>query len=534
MRSAVNESNPTDTDTDTETDAASQRQVLKVLSGLLLALFVSTLSSTVVSSALPKIIGAVHGSQTQYMWVVTATLLTTTATTPIWGKLADLFSKKTLLQAAIAIFVLGTLASGISQTGGQLIAARALQGVGVGGVQALVQIAIAAIISPRERGRYSGYLSGATATSTIGGPLLGGVIVDTSWLGWRWCFFIALPLAAVAFFLLQRTLNLPVLRRENVQIDYLGATLIAAGVSVLLIWVSFVDNSFAWASWQTAAMVSGGLALLAVAVWVESRAAEPVVPLAIVRQRTTALAILGSLAVGTAMFGASVFLSQYFQLSRGYTPTKAGLLTIPMMAGILIASTIAGRMISRTGKIKPFVITGAVLLTAGSAALGTIDDKTNMVFLGVAMLCVGMGVGMTLQNFVLAVQNTVQLKDVGSASSTVTFFRSLGGTVGVAVLGAIMARQVADSLASAGISDGGGQASQATAQSPAAQEIVRAAYGDATAHVFLLSAAAAVLAVVAAVLLKPINLRNSLDLPDKTGEAAAAAADPDRDTRSRA
>lgn len=531
----MNESNPTDTDTDTdtETSSASQRQVLKVLSGLLLALFVSTLSSTVVSSALPKIIGAVHGSQTQYTWVVTATLLTTTATTPIWGKLADLFSKKNLLQAAIAIFVLGTLASGISQTGDQLIAARAFQGIGVGGVQALVQIAIAAIISPRERGRYSGYLSGATASSTIGGPLLGGVIVDTSWLGWRWCFFIAVPLAGVAFFLLHRTLNLPVLRRENVKIDYLGATLIAAGVSVLLIWVSFVDNSFAWASWQTAAMVSGGLALLAVAVWVESRAAEPVVPLAIVRQRTTALAILGSLAVGTAMFGASVFLSQYFQLSRGYTPTKAGLLTIPMMAGILIASTIAGRMISRTGKIKPFVITGAVLLTAGSAALGTIDDKTSMVFLSVAMLCVGMGVGMTLQNFVLAVQNTVQLKDVGSASSTVTFFRSLGGTVGVAVLGAVMARQVADSLASAGISDGG-QTSHAAAQSPAAQEIVRAAYGDATAHVFLLSAAAAVLAVVAAVLLKPINLRSSLDLPEKTGEAAAAASDPDRDTRSRA
>lgn len=325
------------------------------------------------------------------------------------------------------------------------------------------------------------------------------------------------------------------------RIDYLGATLIAAGVSVLLIWVSFVDNSFAWASWQTAAMVSGGLALLAVAVWVESRAAEPVIPLAIVRQRTTALAILGSLAVGTAMFGSSVFLSQYFQLSRGYTPTKAGLLTIPMMAGILVASTVAGRMISRTGKIKPFVITGAVFLTAGSAALGTIDDKTNMVFLSAAMLCVGMGVGMTLQNFVLAVQNTVPLKDVGSASSTVSFFRSLGGTVGVAVLGAVMARQVAGSLASAGISEGGGQASRAAAQSPAAQEIVRAAYGDATAQVFLLSAAAAVLAVVAAVLLKPINLRSSLDLPDnkndKTGEAAAAAAaasDPDRDTRSRA
>ncbi|MCX5521897.1 MFS transporter [Streptomyces bobili] len=518
----------------TLTEASSptpQRQVLKVLSGLLLALFVSTLSSTVVSSALPEIIEDVHGTQTQYTWVVTASLLTTTATTPIWGKLADLFSKKTLLQVALVIFVLGTVASGISQTGGQLIAARALQGVGVGGAQALVQIAIAAVIPPRERGRYSAYLSGTTSTSTIGGPLLGGVIVDTSWLGWRWSFFIAIPLAAVASFLLHRTLNLPLLRRENVRIDYLGATLIASGVSVLLIWVSFVDNAFAWASWQTAAMLSGGPALLIAALWAEKRATEPIIPLAIVRQRTTALAILGSLAVGTAMFGASVFLSQYFQLSRGRTPTEAGLLTIPMMAGILIASIVAGRMISRSGKIKPFLITGAALLTAGCTGLGLIDNKTPMVFLAVPMLCVGMGVGMTLQNFVLAVQNTVPLKDIGAASSTVTFFRSLGGTIGVAVLGAVLARRVEDGtasgLASAGLSD-------TDSDSPALREIIRVAYGDATAHVFLLAGAAALLAVIAAVLLEPVTLRSSLDLPEKADEAVASAPDPDQGTRSSA
>ncbi|MGW2521878.1 MFS transporter [Streptomyces sp. NPDC001617] len=521
MSTAGNGADPTDT------PLTNRGQVLKALSGLLLALFVSTLSSTVVSSALPKIIGAVHGSQTQYTWVVTATLLTTTATTPLWGKLADLFSKKTLVQASIAVFVLGALASGASRTAGQLIAARALQGVGVGGVQALVQITLAAMIPPRERGRYSGYLSSVTATSTIGGPLLGGVIVDTSWLGWRWCFFIGVPVAAVALFLLQRTLNLPVVRRDNVRIDYVGATLIAAGVSVLLIWVSFVDDSFAWASWQTAAMVAGGLALLVVAVWVESRAAEPVVPLAIVRQRTTALAILGSLSVGTAMFGAAVFLSQYFQLSRGHTPTEAGLLTIPMMAGILIASTVAGRLISRTGKIKPFVITGAGLLTVGFAGLGTIDYKTPMVFLGAAMLCVGMGVGMTLQNFVLAVQNTVALKDIGAASSTVSFFRSLGGTIGVSVLGAVLARQVhdqvADGLASAGLPSGGSGSADVGALPPAVRQIVRAAYGDATAQIFLLSAAAAVLAVIAAVLLKPVGLRSSLDLPGEKPERTEGA-----------
>ncbi|MET7481602.1 MFS transporter [Streptomyces sp. NPDC005538] len=520
MSTAVNESSPTDP------SPAARRKVLKALSGLLLALFVSTLSSTVVSSALPKIIGAVHGSQTQYTWVVTATLLTTTATTPIWGKLADLFSKKTLVQAAIAVFVLGAVASGISQSAGQLIASRALQGVGVGGVQALVQITLAAMIPPRERGRYSGYLSSVTATSTIGGPLLGGVIVDTSWLGWRWCFFIGVPIAAVALFLLQRTLNLPVLRRENVKIDYLGATLIASGVSVLLVWVSFVDNSFGWASWQTAAMVGGGLVLIGIAVWVESRAAEPVVPLGIVRQRTTALAIVGSLAVGTAMFGAAVFLSQYFQLSRGHSPTEAGLLTIPMMVGILVASTVAGRLISRTGKIKPFIITGAALLTVGFAGLGTIDSRTSMLFLGVAMLCVGMGVGMTLQNLVLVVQNTVPLKDIGAASSTVSFFRSLGGTIGVSVLGAVLARhvqdQIADGLASAGLRSTGA-ATDVGAQPAAVQAIIRVAYGDATAEIFLLSAGAALLAVIAAILLKPVSLRSSLDLTEKSGGAAVPA-----------
>jgi EmrB/QacA subfamily drug resistance transporter len=521
MSTAVSEPSPTDT------SPASRRQVLKALSGLLLALFVSTLSSTVVSSALPKIIGAVHGSQTQYTWVVTATLLATTATTPVWGKLADLFSKRLLVQAAIGVFVLGSVACGISQTAGQLIAARALQGVGVGGAQALVQITIAAMIPPRERGRYTGYLSTVTATSTIGGPLLGGVIVDTSWLGWRWCFFIGIPVAAVALFMLQRTLNLPVLRRENVKIDYLGAALIAAGVSVLLIWVSFVDNSFAWGSWQTAAMVSGGLALICVAVWVESRVPEPVVPLAIVKQRTTALAILGCLSVGTALFGASVFLSQYFQLSRGSTPTEAGLKTIPMMAGIVLASNVAGRFITRTGKIKPFVVLGSCLLTAGFAGLGTIDNKTPMAFLAVAMLCVGMGVGMTLQNFVLAVQNSVPLKDIGAASSTVTFFRSLGGTVGVSVLGAVLARQVQDQvardMASAGLSVGAG--GTGGAESPAVREIVQVAYGDATGHIFLLSAAAAALAVVAAVLLKPVRLRSSLDLSDEPEGAASRPAE---------
>lgn len=514
-------------------DAApmNRRQTLEALSGLLLVLFVAMLSGTVVSTALPKIIGALNGSQTQYTWVVTATLLTATATTPIWGKLADLFNKKLLIQVAIVVFLAGSVAAGFAHSAGQLIAARAFQGIGVGGLQALVQVAIAAMIPPRERGRYNGYLGGVMALATVGGPLLGGLIVDTSWLGWRWCFFVGVPVAVVALLLLQATLHLPTARRDNVKIDYLGATLIAAGVSLLLVWISFVDDSFAWLSWQTGAMVGGSVLLLALAVLVESRAAEPVVPLEIVRERTTALAILGSLAVGMAMFGGAVFLGQYFQIGRGYSPTEAGLLTIPMMAGVLLSSIVAGRLITATGRIKPYIVAGSIILVAGFALLGTIDHETSLVLVGAAMFIVGVGVGMTMQNLVLAVQNTVALKDIGAASSTVAFFRSLGGTIGVSVLGAVLARRVTDrithDLAAAGIptSGGGGSSTLNLAALPApVQNIVRAAYGDATGHIFLISAAIAVVGILAALLLKPVTLRSSLDLPD-TARSVAVAAD---------
>ena len=516
--------------TTTEAEPMTHRQTLEALSGLLLALFVAMLSSTVVSIALPEIIGALDGTQTQYTWVVTATLLTATASTPIWGKLADLFSKKALIQVAIVVFVLSSAAAGLSQSAGQLIAARAVQGIGVGGLQALVQVAIAAMIPPRERGRYNGYLGGVMALATVCGPLLGGLIADTSWLGWRWCFYVGVPFAVLALILLQVTLHLPVYRRENVRIDYLGATLIAAGVSVLLIWISFVDSSFDWGSWQTGVMVGATVLLLALAAWVESRAAEPVVPLGIVRERTTALAILGSLAVGMAMFGGAVFLGQYFQIGRGYSPTQAGLLTIPMMAGVLASSIIAGRLITRSGRIKPYIVAGSIILVAGFALLATVDHRTNLVFVGVAMFCVGVGVGMVMQNLVLAVQNTVALKDIGAASASVAFFRSLGGTIGVSVLGAVLAHrvssQITHDLTAAGIPAGGsrgGSTLDLASLPPVVQDIVRAAYGDATGRIFLLSAIIAVVGILAAVLLRPVTLRSSLDLPDSARSAAVAA-----------
>ncbi|MFF6905022.1 MFS transporter [Streptomyces sp. NPDC012389] len=496
------------------------RHVLRALSGLLIVLFVAMISTTVVSVALPQIIGSLDGTQSQYTWVVTATLLASTASTPIWGKLADLFSKKLLLQIAIGLFVVSSIACGFAQSTEQLIAFRAVQGLGMGALQVLVQVIIAAMISPKERGRYNGYLGGVMAVATVGGPLLGGFITDASWLGWRWCFFIAVPFTLLASVMLARTLHLAEVRRPDTKVDYLGASLIAAGVSLLLLWVTFVGGDFDWISWQTGLMVGGSVLILGAAVFVEARVKEPVVPLHVVRRRDPALAIVASLAVGMAMFGGAVFLGQYFQIGRGYSPTEAGLLTIPLMAGVLVSSTVAGRLVSKTGKVKPYIVTGVVILALGFLGLSFIDHETPLVAVALGMLGVGVGVGMSMQNLVLVLQNTVPLSEIGAASGAITFFRSLGGTMGVSVLGAVLAHQVANKiahgLAELGIdpaaSGSGGSTLNVAAMPPQIQEVVRAAYGDATGHIFLISACIAVVGVIASLFLTPTKLRDSVDL----------------------
>jgi EmrB/QacA subfamily drug resistance transporter len=494
----------------------THREILSALSGMLLAMFVAFLSSTVVSNALPTIITDLRGTQSQYTWVVTATLLASTASTPIWGKLSDLFSKKLLIQLAIVVFIVGSMLAGLSQSVETLIAWRVLQGLGLGGLQALVQIAMAAMISPRERGRYSGLLGGVMAVATVGGPLLGGLLVDTSWLGWRWCFYVGVPFAAVALVLLQRTLHLPVIKRR-VHIDYLGAALLTAGVSALLIWVTLAGDTFAWASLETALFVGGGVLALVAFVVTEMRATEPIVPLRLFRDRTTTLAIIASVAVGVAMFGASVFLGQYLQISRGYSPTAAGLLTIPMVAGLLLSSTVSGILITRTGRWKAYLVVGAILVVLGFGLLSTIDHETDMVLFGGFLFVLGVGIGMTMQNLVLAVQNTVAASDLGAASSAVAFFRSLGGTIGVSVLGAVLSSHVGD-LIRQGLSAIPGAAEAAASSGavgladfndapPAIRTLIRVSYGDATGRIFLISAVMAVVALVAIAFIREVALR---------------------------
>ncbi|CAL9305093.1 MFS transporter [Streptomyces sp. SudanB182_2057] len=515
----------------------THRQIMEALSGLLLGMFVAILSSTIVSNALPEIIGDLGGGQSAYTWVVTAALLSMTAATPLWGKLADLYSKKALVQIALVIYVVASMAAGLSQNPGMLITFRVFQGIGVGGLSALAQIVMAAMISPRERGRYSGYLGATFAVATVGGPLLGGVITDTSWLGWRWCFYVGVPFAIIALIVLQKTLHLPVVKRQ-VKVDWGGATLIAAAVSLLLVWVTFAGDKYDWLSWQTYAMVGGSIVLGALFVLVESKASEPIIPLRLFKNRTITLASLASLFVGIAMFSGTVFFSQYFQLARDKSPTMSGVMTIPMIGGLFVSSTVSGQLITRTGRWKAWLVSGGVLVTAGLLLLGGIRYDTDYWKMAIFMALLGLGIGMMMQNLVLATQNQVAPSDLGSASSTVTFFRSLGGAVGVSALGAVMSRRIThyvqdgvsalDPKSQAALAGGAGSSDSIPDMDklPAPiRTLMESAYGHGIADVFLIAGCLAAVAFLITLFIKEVPLKTKGALAQSTDAAAPAQAE---------
>ncbi|WP_440711252.1 MDR family MFS transporter [Herbiconiux sp. YIM B11900] len=521
-----------------------RREVLAPLSGLLLGMFVAMLASTVVSSSLPKIIGDLGGTQSGYTWVVTATLLATTVSTPIWGKLADLTNRKLLIQLSLVIFVVGSGLAGLAQSTEMLIFFRVLQGLGAGGLTALVQVVMADIIPPRERGRYMGLLGAVMAVATVGGPLLGGVITDSA--GWRWNFYISVPFAVAAIILLQRTLHIPTHKR-TVKIDYLGAALIAAGVSLLLVWVTLAGNQFEWGSATSILMVAGAVVLLGLAVFTEFKVKEPIIPMTLFKNRTFWLAVIASISVGVAMFGTSVFLSQYMQLARGKTPTESGLLTIPMIGGVLISSMVTGQLISRFGKWKRYMVTGSVLLTVGLLLMGTIRYDTSFSLVFVYMFVMGAGVGMVMQNLVLIVQNAVDPRQIGTASASVAFFRSLGGTIGVSVMGAVLGSRittlVTDGLVTMGVDpsqtgslEGGGIPDLSTLPAPI-RTLVESAYGEAVADVFLIAVPLAVISIIAIAFLpnRPLGTKTSVEQIAESEAAtlvAVSAAEIAGDTQS--
>ena len=524
--------------------AMSHRQVLEALSGLLLGMFVSILAGTVVSSSLPRIISELGGDQSAFTWVVTSTLLATTVSTPIWGKLADLLNRKLLIQLALGLFVLGSALAGFSQNPEMLITFRVVQGLGAGGLTALSQIIMADIISPRDRGRYMGLFGGIMAVGTIGGPLIGGLLTDS--IGWRWNFFVGVPVAILAIILLQLTLRLPKRPKGKVRIDYLGAVLIAGGVSLLLIWVSMAGSQFEWWSWTTAWMVGGSVVMLVAAVITELLVKEPIIPLTLFKNRTFTLAVIASISVGVAMFGTSVFLSQYMQLARGATPTESGLLTLPMIGGLLISSMVVGNLISRFGRWKPYMVVGSIMLTVGLYLMSTIEYDTNYVIVSVYTFILGAGVGMVMQNLVLIVQNTVDPSQLGVASSSVAFFRSLGGTVGVSVMGSALGTKVVSMLAdrqhdlqvAIGKLGAAGADVAKSLQSGTLPEvnklpegvrvIIESVYGQAVADIFLIAVPLAIVTIVAILFLPNLKLGTQTAIEkmrERTGHSGAEEAE---------
>ena len=423
----------------------SAREVFTAISGLVVGMFVAVLSGTVVSTSMPVIIADLGGTQAQYTWVITASLLATAVSTPIWGKLADLMNRKVLVQIALILFTVGTVIAGFSTDTNMLIAVRVLQGIGVGGLMSLVMIAVALIISPRERGKYMGVVGGIMALGTIGGPLLGGFLTD-AW-GWRSNFFVGVPFAIIALILLQFTLHLPKPAKAKVSIDYFGIVLLAVGVSTLLIWVSMGGTQFEWDSATSIALIVGAGVALAAFIAVEFFVKEPIVPMSLFRNRTFTLSVIASIAIGVSMFATSVFLAQYFQLARGATPTESGLMTIPMIIGQMGASIIIGQLVSRFGKWKAWMVLGSVLAVIGVSLMSTLRYDTPFSLVAVYMFVLGAGLGMVMQNLTLIVQNDTPPTQLGAASSNVNFFRTIAGTIGVTIMGSILSTSVGTYIA---------------------------------------------------------------------------------------
>jgi EmrB/QacA subfamily drug resistance transporter len=518
----------------------SHRQILTVLVGLMLGMLVAALSQTIVATALPTIVGEL-GGQEQLAWVVSATLLTSTASTPIWGKLSDLYGRKIMFQSAIGIFLLASLASGFAQDMTQLIAFRAVQGLGVGGLMALSQAIIGDVVSPRERGRYQGYIGSVFGIATVAGPLLGGFLVEH--LSWRWTFWVGIPVGIAALIVTERVLQLPFPRTRHA-IDWLGAFFIVASVSALLLMLSLGGKEFAWNSAWTYLLAAVAAVMLVLAVWQERRAREPIMPPHLFANHTFVITSLAGFVVGVAMFGAIIFLPQYLQIVKGESPTASGLLTLPLMVGLLAASIGSGRAITATGRYKIFPVVGLLIAAVGLGLMSRLSVDTSLVVAGLYMLVTGVGIGLVMQVLVLATQNAVEQKDLGVATSGATFFRSLGGALGVAVFGALLTHRLADTipsrLAEAGVPAaqlaGGGPTLGSPEQIAALPEPVHTAvitgFADALQTTFLAAVPFALLGFVLLMFLRETPLRRHTQdhTPgEKLAEAFETAVDPDTD-----
>ncbi|WP_328770828.1 MDR family MFS transporter [Streptomyces sp. NBC_00286] len=502
-----------DTEAVVDSEGKQPRSVRVVLLALMIAMLLAMLDNMIIGTAMPTIVGELGGLE-HLSWVVTAYTLATAASTPIWGKLGDMYGRKGIFMTSIVLFLIGSALSGMAQDMMQLIAFRAVQGLGAGGLMVGVMAIIGDLIPPRERGKYQGMMAGVMALAMIGGPLVGGTITD-HW-GWRWSFYINLPLGAVALLAISAVLHLPK-KRAQARIDYLGAGLLAVGITAIVLVTTWGGSEYAWGSAVIMELIAIGVAALVGFVFVQTKAAEPVMPLHIFRSRNFSLMSVIGFIVGFVMFGATLFLPLYQQSVQGASATNSGLLLLPMLGAMLVVSMIAGRVTTNTGRYKVFPVVGSGLMVVGLFLLAQMDTDTSRVTSGLYMAVLGAGMGCLMQITMLVSQNSVEMKDMGVASSSTTLFRTLGASFGVAIMGALFNSRVQDVMAERGGAAGSAATSQSAqldaagmARLPeAARDAYQHAVSSGTHSAFLLGAVVAVVALVAAVFVKEVPLKGA-------------------------
>jgi EmrB/QacA subfamily drug resistance transporter len=495
-----------------------RREVLIVLPGLLLALIIAMLDQLVVSTALPRIVGDLGGLD-HLSWVVTAYVLASTITTPLYGKLGDLYGRKRLLMIAIVIFLIGSALSGLSHSMDQLIAFRAVQGLGAGGLMVGAIATIGDLVSPRERGQYMGYMMGAMMLAMIAGPLVGGYITDS--LSWQWIFYINMPIGGAALVYLALTMHLPPRRVEH-RVDYVGAAMLAIAATAIVLLTTWGGIQYAWGSMPILTLGATAIAATGAFIAVEARAAEPIIPLHVFRNRNFSLASGMSFLLGLTMFGAMTFLPLYQQTVQHLSATGSGLMLIPMMLGSTVTTLIAGQVTTRTGRYKALPIIGGAVMTLGLFLLMHLGPGTSLLVAGLYFVVLGTGMGFLMQITSLIAQNSVDPRDMGVASSSRTFFQQIGGSIGVSLFGVVFARQLASAIAAklpgAHLSTSGGQLDPATVNHLPAAVRDAAFFGisHAVDTVFMWAVPTAAVVFALAWLIREIPLRGSAEPPGET------------------